>query len=146
MDRATAAHAPAMALIHGAAFPPGSQWGADALAIQLGLPGVFGYVDGRGGFVLARAVADEAEVLTLAVMPAVQRAGLGRALMVAAMDGAAARGARALLLEVAEGNAAARALYAGLGFALVGRRPRYYGQEDALILRSTLAGQVDARP
>jgi ribosomal-protein-alanine N-acetyltransferase len=58
--------------------------------------------------------------------------------MVAAMEAAAARGAVAMLLEVAEGNGGARALYAGLGFGAVGRRPRYYGAEDALILRAAL--------
>jgi ribosomal-protein-alanine N-acetyltransferase len=54
------------------------------------------------------------------------------------MEAAAARGAVAMLLEVAEGNGGARALYAGLGFGAVGRRPRYYGAEDALILRAAL--------
>jgi ribosomal-protein-alanine N-acetyltransferase len=140
MEAATVAHAPALACIHAAAFPPGARWCVDALAIQLGLPGVFGFIDGRGGFVLARVAADEAEILTLAVMPEARRAGLGRALVGAAVEAAAARGAVAMLLEVAEGNAAARGLYAGLGFVLVGRRRRYYGDEDALILRCSLVG------
>ncbi len=109
------------------------------MALQLGLPGAFGFVDGRGGFVLARVAADEAEVLTLAVMPEARRAGLGRALMVAAMEAAVVRGAAAMLLEVAEGNGAARGLYAALGFSVVGRRRRYYGAEDALVLRASLS-------
>lgn len=144
MEAATVAHAPALAVMHAAAFPPGAQWGVDALAIQLGLPGVFGFVampePAGGGFVLARVAADEAEILTLAVMPSVRRAGLGRALVTAALESAGARGAVAMLLEVGEGNAAARALYATLGFAMVGRRRRYYGDEDALILRRPAAG------
>jgi ribosomal-protein-alanine N-acetyltransferase len=138
MEAATAAHVPALALIHAAAFAASEAWGVDALGIQLGMPGVFGFVDGAGGFVMARVAADEAEILTLAVMPSARRAGVGRGLMVAAMEAAAARGAVAMLLEVAEGNGGARALYAGLGFAAVGRRPRYYGAEDALILRAAL--------
>jgi ribosomal-protein-alanine N-acetyltransferase len=31
-------------------------------------------------------------------------------------------------------NAAARALYGSLGFVEVGHRPRYYGNEDAVIM------------
>jgi ribosomal-protein-alanine N-acetyltransferase len=139
MEVATPLHAAALASIHAAAFAPGARWGADALALQLGLPGAFGFVDGRGGFVLARVAADEAEVLTLAVMPEARRAGLGRALMVAAMEAAVVRGAAAMLLEVAEGNGAARGLYAALGFSVVGRRRRYYGAEDALVLRASLS-------
>ncbi len=109
------------------------------MALQLGLPGVFGLVDGRGGFVLARVAADEAEILTLAVAPAMRRHGLGRELMQAAMAAAAGRGAASVALEVAERNAAARSLYAGLGFAGVGRRRGYYGAGgDALILWAAL--------
>lgn len=138
MEPASVAHAPAMALIHAAAFPPGARWGDDALALQLGLPGAFGFIDAQGGFVLARVAADEAEILTLAVDPAARRAGLGRSLMQAAMARAAERGALMMLLEVAEGNVAARGLYRSLAFTMVGRRARYYGAEDALVLRAAL--------
>jgi ribosomal-protein-alanine N-acetyltransferase len=128
-------HAAALALIHAEAFPPGARWIASTMAVQLGLPGVLGFVDQRGGFVLARVAADEAEVLTLAVEPGARRLGLGRALMQAAMAAVTARGAASMALEVAERNAAARALYAGLGFVAVGRRRGYYGAGgDALIL------------
>ncbi len=135
IEDAGPAHAAALALIHAEAFPPGARWSAGAMELQLGLPGVFGLMDERGGFVLARVAADEAEILTLAVAPALQRQGLGRALMQAAMAAAAGRGAASVALEVAERNAAARALYAGLGFTGVGRRRGYYGAGgDALIL------------
>ncbi len=141
---ATAHHAPALALIHAAAFPRdgrfGPAWGADALGLQFGLPGAFGFVSGApGGFVLARVAADEAEILTLAVLPEARRRGLARALLQAAMAEAAALGAAAMLLEVGEANAAARALYHGAGFLPVGRRRAYYaGREDALVLRCPL--------
>ena len=137
---ATAAYAPALAAIHGAAFPVGERWGADAIALQLGLFGAFGFVSERGGFILARSVAGEAEILTLAVDPAVRRAGIGRALMKRAMRTAGAGGASAMFLEVAEVNAPARALYAACGFSEVGRRARYYaGGVDALVLRATIS-------
>jgi ribosomal-protein-alanine N-acetyltransferase len=51
-----------------------------------------------------------------------------------------------LFLEVGEANRAARALYDGLGFRVIGRRHRYYatpaGFEDALVMRRDLGGLV----
>jgi ribosomal-protein-alanine N-acetyltransferase len=136
---ATAADAAALAALHGAAFPPAEAWGPDAIALMLGLPGGFGLWVPGAGFVLARAAGGEAEVLTLAVLPAARRRGTGGRLLAAALAGAAARGAAAMFLEVAAGNAAARALYGGLGFAEVGRRRRYYPDgSDALVLRRDL--------
>ncbi len=125
-----------MALIHGAAFPPGERWGADALGIQAGLPGAYGFICQMGGFVLARVAADEAEILTLAVLPDSRRQGLGAALLTAALAEARRRGAASMVLEVATGNAPARALYVRHGFTEVGRRPAYYASgQNALILR-----------
>ncbi len=125
----------AMAAVHAAAFPAGEAWDAAIIAAQLGLPGVFGLVADAGGMILARCTADEAEILTLAVDPAARRRGVGRALVTAAAAAAAARGATRLLLEVSAGNAAARALYDGIGFRRVGLRRRYYADgSDALIL------------
>lgn len=109
----------------------------------LSLPGHFGLLatpaGAPAGFVLGRASAGEAEVLTIAVGPAARRGGLGRALMRALMAEAARRGAVDLFLEVSETNAPARALYAGLGAAEAGRRRRYYPDgSDALVLRLDL--------
>src|SRR5437763_170902 len=69
IEAADSAHAEALACIHSRAFPEGERWGADAMALQLGLPGAFGFIDAEGGMVLARVAADEAEILTLAVLP-----------------------------------------------------------------------------
>ncbi|MDE2333688.1 MAG: GNAT family N-acetyltransferase [Rhodospirillales bacterium] len=136
--RATTAHAEAMAAIHAASFPPRERWGVDAMRLQLGLPGAFALIDPRGGFVLARVAADEAEILTIAVLPQARRTGLGGILLAAALAEARARGAVAMFLEVAEANQAARALYAGAGFREVGTRPNYYpGGVTALVLRAT---------
>ena len=137
--RATPAHAASIAALHAAAFPPPERWTADAFATQLSLPGVFGFVSDTG-MVLARAVADEAEILTIAVLPVARRGGIGRALLRAAEARAAAGGARTMFLEVAPGNGAARALYASAGYAEVGRRPRYYPDgSDALVLARPLS-------
>ncbi|QRM54029.1 N-acetyltransferase [Sinorhizobium sp. BG8] len=97
-----------------------------------------------GGFVLARAAAGEAEILTIAVDPRFERAGLGWRLMQAALREARMRGAEAIFLEVDEGNAPARRLYEKLGFAKVGERKAYYG--DAASGRSAaLVMKLDLR-
>lgn len=140
LPAALATDAPVLAALHAAAFPPEEAWGADAIALMLELPGSYGLWSPGEGFVLARAAGGEAEILTLAVRPAARRRGLGGALMAAALAGAVLRGATAMFLEVAAGNAAARGLYLGLGFAEVGRRRRYYPDgSDALVLRRDLA-------
>ena len=109
------------------------------MALQLGLPGAFGLLDARGGMVLARVAADEAEILTIAVLPEARRRGLGRALLEATATEAAARGAVALFLEVSAENVPARALYAGHGFVPVGQRRGYYADgADALVMRREL--------
>jgi len=98
------------------------------------------------GIVLSRVASDEAEILTLAVAPAHRHRGIARCLLSAHLQGLAAAGAACLFLEVDTENAAARALYAGLGFALVGERKAYYRSarsrpSAALVLRLDLVGQ-----
>jgi ribosomal-protein-alanine N-acetyltransferase len=139
IQAASTAHAAAMALMHRHTFPPAQAWESAAIAQQLGLPGSFGLIS-EAGFVLARALAGEAEILTLAVLPEARRQGIGRALLAAAMDDAAARGAASLFLEVCESNSAARALYEGFGAHEVGRRRAYYPNGgNALVLRIALS-------
>lgn len=138
-ETATVAHAAILAAVHATAFPPRERWGIDAISLQLALPGVFGFLDPRGGMLLARATGDEAEILTLAVEPRTRRQGVATALLTKALAEARRRGARSVLLEVSVNNAAARALYRRAGFVEVGRRPRYYADgSDAMILRVAL--------
>ncbi len=136
MIPATAAHAPAHAAIHAAAYPPEEAWPGAAFDSLLALPATSGLIDLRGGLILISTVAGEAEILTLAVHPAARRNGLGRHLLMAAIDGAAARGAMAMFLEVSDTNTPARLLYETSGFTPVGRRRRYYPDgSDALVMR-----------
>ena len=126
----------ALAAIHAEAFE--TPWDAASLSALLASPGVF-VVAGADGFILIRVVADEAEILTLAVRTPARRGGLGARLVEAAVVRAAALGAERMFLEVAEDNAAARALYARAGFHEAGRRRGYYARgdgsrEDALVL------------
>lgn len=133
-----------LAGLHAAAFP--TPWSAGAFQSLLDQPGVFA-VERRDGFILIRAVAGEAEILTLAVRPAARRRGLGGRLVGEGAVEAAARGATRLFLEVAADNAAARALYAQAGFAEAGRRPGYYAgpdgaRRDALLLALNLTAPL----
>ncbi|MDE2583284.1 MAG: GNAT family N-acetyltransferase [Rhodospirillales bacterium] len=140
MIPANLAAAAAMAAIHAESFPAGEAWDGSAFAAQLAQPGVFGRLDPQGGLVLARIAGDEAEILTLGVVPASRRRGLGRALLAAALAEAAARGARRVFLEVAVANQPALALYAAAGFTPVGRRRGYYADgQDALVLSAVLS-------
>ena len=132
---ATPAHARALALVHASAFPPREAWGEDAIGLQLALGGSLGLIDERGGMLLGRVLADEAEILTLAVGLAVRRCGIATALLHAARGEIAARGGKTVFLEVSVANLAAQALYRRFGFVEVGRRPRYYADlSDALVL------------
>jgi len=87
--------------------------------------------------------ADEAELLTLAVRPMHRRRGVGRQLLMAAIDHVRAAGARSLYLEVGADNSTARNLYDAQGFVAVGSRPAYYNRgsappADAVVMRLTL--------
>lgn len=127
-----------MAALHAACFAFPRPWSAAEFAALLADPLVFVQTL-PGGFVMGRAVAGEAELLTVAVAPDQRGGGKGRALVQAFLREAMQRGAESAFLEVAEGNAAARAVYAATGFVPAGRRRRYYDrpdgtQEDALVL------------
>jgi len=119
----------ALARLHALAFRTPPPWSAGAFADLLNGPGVF-LLTADGGFLLARAVADEAEILTLAVDPARRRQGIARRLLADFDAGATARGAVRAFLEVAADNAPARALYLGAGWHQIGIRKGYVRRPD----------------
>jgi tRNA threonylcarbamoyl adenosine modification protein YeaZ len=137
-----------LANLHAASFDTG--WNEAEFAALLAMPGAIALVAGPSAqsppvaFLLARAAAGEAEIVTIATAPAARRLGLARRLvehLFALLEG---RGAEAVFIEVAEGNSAARGLYDRLGFAICGRRPRYYDRgggrtEDAIVMRRAIA-------
>lgn len=131
-------HCEAMAAVHRAAFGA-EPWSAREIATLFATPLVFGFLSEAGGMVMARAVADEAEILTIGVVPAMRRQGLARRLLDRVIAEARCRGAATLFLEVAAGNAAARGLYRSAGFEECGVRADYYGAgRDAVVLRRFL--------
>lgn len=127
-----------LARIHAACFA--DAWNEATLAELLASPGAFALLaDGGEGFVLARALAGEAEILSIAVLPANRRNGIARRLLSAAAVEAKRRGAKTLFLEVATDNGPALALYGQAGFAKVGRRADYYHRPAGAVAAEVLA-------
>jgi ribosomal-protein-alanine N-acetyltransferase len=93
------------------------------------------------GYLFARSIAGEGEILNLAVLPAARRRGLGRLLLAAGLERLEAERADAVFLEVRASNEDAKALYRSAGFTIVGVRSDYYRnpREDALVLRRETA-------
>ena len=77
----------------------------------------------------------EAEILTIAVASAHRGRGLGGLLLDELLAIADSQGSESVFLEVRSRDAVAQSLYQGRGFEDVGRRPRYYHDDDALIMR-----------
>ena len=136
---ATPADAPPLARLERVAFT--DPWSESSLREVLASSGAFGLIaerDGEvAGYVLARVVADEGEILNLAVAPAHRRRGIARALLELVLRQFAARQVGQVFLEVRESNAAALELYRRQGFESAGRRAGYYHrpEEAALVLR-----------
>jgi ribosomal-protein-alanine N-acetyltransferase len=79
------------------------------------------------GFVATRTIVPgEAEILNIAVDSKYRRMGIGRSLIISAIN----RSPGIWFLEVRESNAAARNLYKSLGFIDSGVRPAYYQNPD----------------
>lgn len=140
-----------LAALHARCFTTPRPWTEAEFATFLADPLAFLLVEGDAAFLLGRAVAGEAELLTLAVAPEARRRGLGQRLVSRFLYQARLRGADSAFLEVAADNAAAQALYARAGFAPAGRRRGYYplpagGSVDALVLRRLLAERADSAP
>ncbi|MGH9688284.1 MAG: ribosomal protein S18-alanine N-acetyltransferase [Candidatus Acidiferrales bacterium] len=90
------------------------------------------------GFLVARRVSGDIEILNFAVRPEARRCGLGGKLLAAVMGWGVAIKAESAMLEVRASNIAALQFYERRGFTVVGRRQRYYMSpvEDALLLNA----------
>jgi [ribosomal protein S18]-alanine N-acetyltransferase len=94
------------------------------------------------GFLAARQLPDEAEILNIAVHRDFRRKGVASALLLAALDRFRASVIRRVFLELRESNHAARTLYDRHGFTPSGVRRGYYRDptEDALCMHKELTG------
>lgn len=133
-----------LALLHARAFTMPRPWSVQEFRDLLAAPRVFLLTRGVEALLMGQVVADEAELLTIAVDPGLRRQGLGQGLVADFLAEAARRRAKTAFLEVAAGNAGARALYAQAGFVESGRRRAYYhgpeGTDDAVVMRRALDG------
>jgi len=118
------------ALTHAKSFPAGKGWiTADFQTYFDRDTTIIG--GDAASFVLGTAILDEAEILTVATDPPVQRQGKARAALQDFVNHAEARGVSRIFLEVAADNAPALALYAHAGFAQTSLRKGYYRRADA---------------
>jgi [ribosomal protein S18]-alanine N-acetyltransferase len=146
VEPASQRDAAAFAQIHGASFHRG--WGEAEFEQMISERNTL--VDrlrmGRKivGFSVSRMAADEAELLSIAVAETHRGRGLSNGLLLTHLGHLAGRGVRTVFLEVEENNQPARRLYERAGFAVVGRRERYYQQSggeplNALLMRRDLS-------
>ncbi len=116
-----------------------ARWG-EAAYRDVAANGITGWVTARAkvllGFILVRAVADEMEILNLAVDPDSRRQGIARRLLTRAIAEVRRADVKRVYLEVRESNSSARAFYSSAEFTEQGRRKKYYSRpvEDALLL------------
>jgi ribosomal-protein-alanine N-acetyltransferase len=88
------------------------------------------------GYLVFWHVADEMHILNLATAPEFKRQGVAKRLVLGALKRAYQKGATRAFLEVRASNAAARKLYADLGFTGTNVRREYYDApvEDAVVM------------
>ena len=129
-------HLAALAEIERACFH--APWSETMLREELG-KGIFLVAeqdDRTAGYVGCQTVLDEGYITNVAVSPDFRRQGIAKALITELIEQAKAKGLAFVTLEVRESNAAARALYAGAGFAPVGIRKNFYSNptENAVLM------------
>ena len=129
---ADASQAPALARLHATAFA--RPWDAHEFERMLCERSTQAHALWRAGtlqgFVLSRRAADEAEILTVVLSPALRGGGHSRKLLREHLSSLALAGIARVHLEVDEGNAPALRLYARHGFRQVGARTGYYLKAD----------------
>ncbi|MBC3185987.1 ribosomal protein S18-alanine N-acetyltransferase [Corynebacterium sp. zg-331] len=138
LRRLTAADAARCAELEQVLFTEDSPWPRQAFEREIAHPSSFyvGACDGdllvgyAGMAVLGPEEAPECEVYTIAVDPAYQGRGLGRALLDQLLHTADLLAAP-VFLEVRTDNAPARALYESCGFRITGTRRNYYQPSGA---------------
>jgi ribosomal-protein-alanine N-acetyltransferase len=140
IEPASLRDAPKLAQLHGASFHRG--WGEGEFEGMLTERNTLVHRLRLGrkiiGFAVSRMAADEAEILSIAVAAGHRGRGLSRDLLLTHLGHLAGRGVRTVFLEVEENNQPARRLYDRTGFAVAGRRERYYREPNGEQLNAVL--------
>jgi len=136
-----------LAAIHAECFP--RYWNSSEFTDFFSVPGtqaVLAEVAGGkpAGMLVYRLQFEQADILTLAVLPAFRGQGVATQLLAHGLEAVQRYGAQKMFLEVEDGNAAALALYEKAGFSHLSRRKLYYRQKDgsftdALVMTKKLA-------
>lgn len=124
-----------LAELHAKCFPH-KPWGAADFA-DLQKSGCE-IITSQNGFIVYRAVADEAEIITIGVAPDARRTGIAAAMLGIIEGDLKKRGVKHIFLEVAADNAPARSLYQGNGYTEIGTRPKYYDGVDAIMMKKDI--------
>lgn len=131
-----------LAVIHAACFP--LAWSETSLAEVLAITGTTTFMmPDRTGFSILRVTGNEAEIMTMAVLPTHRRRGSGSILVADMLKCAQENAARSVFLEVRKNNKPARALYEKHGFVEISQRKGYYHNpdgtyEDAIVMKKSL--------
>lgn len=88
------------------------------------------------GMIVAWLLVDETHIATIAIHPEYRRRGIASKLLSHALLYTMDEGAQSSFLEVRESNLAAQEMYRKFGYEVVGRRRRYYrdNDEDAILM------------
>ena len=134
--------AEALTAIHRACFP--HYWDHEAFTDFFSVGGTHALLIDGAAMMVYRVQHEQADIITIAVLPEFRRHGLAKALMERALAHIRGLGASTLFLDVEDGNLAAVRLYEGLGFKEIRRRKLYYRQKDgsytdALVMSRKLA-------
>ncbi len=119
-------------------------WNREQFAAEMDISSGLRLVADNGkicGYLMGRAVAGEAEILQLAVLPSCHCLGIGSGLLAQGLRSLSQQRVRTCFLEVRKQNAGAVSLYQQAGFRQVGIRKRYYRHpvDDAVIMQKIIA-------
>lgn len=138
-EKTTPAFAKALSALHACCFE--KAWDEEAFRSLLSLPTTIGLLNDKG-FILCSVCGDEAEILTVGVVPQARQQGIGLALLNEMQMLLKEKGVLNFFLDVNETNIPARSLYAKFGFKQVGLRKAYYEEKgmrfDALLLKKCI--------
>ena len=133
---ASIVHAGIISVLHGACFE--EIWNEKSINEMLNMPGMIGFLIETEekipqGFIMMRVAADEAEIISIGVIPAARKKGLASILLLKSIKRAAISNVAKIFFEVAEDNKAAIAFYKTFGSQIIGKRPGYYKRSSKKI-------------
>lgn len=135
-----------LAAIHKECFP--TYWNPDEFNNFFGVEGTHAFLVIKGetpvGMMVYRAQFEQADIITIAVLPEHRKLGIARAMLEKSLAHMTKLGVETIFLDVEDGNQAAISLYEGYGFAYQRRRKLYYRQKDgsytdALVMQKKIA-------